>query len=79
MEAITSDPGRAGGEYTSNTQVADGLKRHAGIWAVMGLSTEYWKQEIWREPDFTSKEQFLAEFMEPYFTAVDPDDLLCMA
>jgi len=48
MEAITSDPGFNGGEYASNADVEAGLRRHAGIWAVMGFSTEFWKQEVWR-------------------------------
>ncbi|HTK64341.1 MAG TPA: alpha/beta fold hydrolase [Pseudonocardia sp.] len=79
MEAITSDPGFAGGEYSSNTQVEAGLRRHAGIWAVMGFSTEFWKQEAWRAVDFDSKEAFMDGFLEPYFTAMDPNDLLSMA
>lgn len=78
-EAITSDPGFADGEYRSNTDVVAGLKRHACIWAVMGFSTEFWKQEVWRALEFTSKEAFLEGFLEPYFTAMDPNDLLCMA
>ena len=79
MEAITSDPGWAAGEYRSNEDVLDGLTRHAGIWAIMGFSTEFWKQEVWRALDFDSLEAFLAGFLEPYFTAMDPNDLLCMA
>jgi homoserine O-acetyltransferase/O-succinyltransferase len=79
VEAITSDPGWNGGEYASNADVVDGLTRHAGIWAVMGLSTEFWKQEVWRALEFDSKEAFLTGFLEPYFTAMDPNDLLCMA
>ncbi|NMI00906.1 alpha/beta fold hydrolase [Pseudonocardia acidicola] len=79
IEAITSDPGWSGGEYTSNADVVAGLTRHAGIWAVMGFSTEFWKQEVWRALDFDSKEAFMAGFLEPYFTAMDPNDLLCMA
>jgi homoserine O-acetyltransferase len=79
VEAITSDPGFADGEYKSHTDVEAGLKRHAGIWAVMGLSTEFWKQEVWRLLEFESKESFLEGFLEPYFTVMDPNDLLCMA
>jgi homoserine O-acetyltransferase len=79
VEAITSDPGWAGGEYTSNTEVEAGLTRHAGIWAVMGFSTEFWKQEVWRALEFDTKEAFMAGFLEPYFTVMDPNDLLCMA
>ncbi|EON22017.1 homoserine O-acetyltransferase [Nocardioides sp. CF8] len=79
IEAITSDPGYAEGEYKSNTDVVAGLTRHAGIWAVMGFSTEFWKQEVWRALEFDSKEAFLAGFLEPYFTAMDPNDLLAQA
>lgn len=79
VEAITSDPGWNGGNYASNADVEAGLRRHAGIWAVMGFSTEFWKQEVWRALEFDSKEAFMAGFLEPYFTAMDPNDLLCMA
>lgn len=79
VEAITSDPGFAGGEYTSNTEVLGGLTRHAGLWAVMGFSTEFWKQEVWRALGFDTKEAFMDGFLEPYFTAMDPNALLSMA
>src|ERR1700753_2113794 len=79
VEALPSDPGFADGEYKSTADVAAGLTRHAGIWAVMGFSTEFWKQEVWRALEFESKEAFLTGFLEPYFTALDPNDLLCMA
>jgi homoserine O-acetyltransferase len=78
-EAIQSDPGWNGGSYKSNAEVATGLARQARLWAVMGLSTEFWKQEVWRGMGFESKEGFLTNFLEPYFTAMDPNDLLCMA
>jgi homoserine O-acetyltransferase len=79
VEAITSDPGFAGGEYSSNAEVEAGLRRHAGIWAVIGFSTEFWKQEVWRALEFDSEEAFMAGFLEPYFTVMDPNDLLTMA
>jgi homoserine O-acetyltransferase len=78
-EQIWSDPGWNGGEYTSNMDVVDGLTRHAHIWGIMGFSTEFWKQEVWRALEFESKEAFLEGFLEPYFTVMDPNDLLCMA
>ncbi|NCC32629.1 MAG: hypothetical protein EOM24_11510, partial [Chloroflexia bacterium] len=65
--------------YRSHTEVITGLQRQARLWAVMGFSTEFWKQEIWRGMDFDSKEAFLTGFLEPYFTAMDPNALLCMA
>lgn len=78
-DAITSDPGWAGGWYASNTEVHEGLRRHAGIWSVMGWSTEFFQQETWRGLGFTSLNDFQVGFMEAYFTAMDPNDLLCMA
>lgn len=79
IDAITSDPGFNGGKYSSHTDVADGLKRHADIWAVMGLSTEFYKQEKWRLFGVESLDSFVHEFLEPLFQAMDPNNLLCMA
>ncbi|MDL5155129.1 alpha/beta fold hydrolase [Actinomycetospora termitidis] len=78
-EAITTDPGFAGGEYTSNADVVAGLERHARIWGVMGFSTEFWKQRVYTGLGFDDMDAFLAGFLQPYFTAMDPNDLLCMA
>jgi homoserine O-acetyltransferase/O-succinyltransferase len=78
-EAFMSDPGWNGGDYASNADVVDGIVRQAHIWAVVGFSTEFWKQEVWRALEFDSREEFLAGFLEPYFTAMDPNDLLCQA
>lgn len=75
-EAIMSDPSWNGGEYSSNAEVAAGLTRQAHIWAVVGFSSEFWKQEVWRGLEFDSREAFLTGFLEPYFTVMDPNDLL---
>ena len=79
IETITCDPGFAGGEYAANTEVADGLARHAKLWSVMGFSTEFFKQEVWRAVGFESREAFQTGLMEAYFGAMDPNDLLTMA
>lgn len=79
IEAITSDPGFRGGWYESHTEVRAGLARHALNWAVMGLSTEFFKQEYWRKLGFSSVQDFMTNFLEAYFTAMDPNDLLCQA
>src|SRR5699024_11264077 len=63
MEAITSDTGWSNGEYTSHTDVKEGLKRHADIWAVMGLSTEFYKQEKWKMFNVKTVEAFREEFL----------------
>ena len=85
MDAVTSDPGWAGGEYSSNLDVADGLARHAGIWAVVGLSTEFWRTEFWRvlEPldggaPYTDFVEFQQRFHEVLFRFMDPNALLVM-
>src|SRR5699024_4332342 len=78
LEAITSDPGWNGGNYTSHTEVADGLKRHANIWAVMGLSTEFYKQEKWRLFGVNSLDEFVGGFLQPLFQSMDPNNLITM-
>ncbi|MBA3252090.1 MAG: alpha/beta fold hydrolase [Geodermatophilaceae bacterium] len=78
-EAIRSDPGWDGGEYKSNEDVKAGLTRQADIWGVVGFSTEFWKQEVWRALEFTTMDEFLDGFLRPYFTVMDPNDLLAMA
>lgn len=78
-DAITSDPGFQRGWYTDNAEVREGLDRHAGIWSVMGFSTEFFKQEQWRALGFASAEDFQVGFMQAYFGAMDPNDLLTMA
>lgn len=75
-EAIESDPGFNGGEYTSHTEVADGLRRQSHLWAVMGFSTEYWKREEWRSLGFDSKEAVLSDFLDALFLSMDPNTLL---
>lgn len=83
-EAITSDPGWNGGEYGSHTEVAAGLRRHADVWSLLGLSTEFWKTEFWRgiavgETTFTAVQEFQDGFIRAVFSAMDPNDLLTMA
>lgn len=84
MEAITTDPGFADGEYASNTEVAEGLRRHADIWAVLGYSTEFWRTEFWRGIElegleWDTFEEFQDRFLVPTFQLMDPNALLTMA
>ena len=79
VEAITSDPGFAGGFYKSCEDVHEGLLRHAKMWGVMGWSTEFYQQNRPRELGFSSLDDFLLNFVGAYFAPMDPNDLLCMA
>lgn len=79
VEAITSDPGFKGGWYGAHTEVRDGLRRHAKIWGVMGWSTEFYQQGRMAALGFSSLDDFITNFMNGYFGAMDPNALLCMA
>ena len=78
-EAITSDPGWAGGWYGSAADVRAGLLRHAKLWAVMGWSTEFYQQGRVAALGFSSMDDFIINFMNGYFGPMDPNNLLCMA
>jgi homoserine O-acetyltransferase len=79
VEAITSDPAFKGGDYAQSADVHEGLKRHAKMWAVMGWSTEFYKQGRPAALGFASVREFIDNFMTGYFAPMDPNDLLCMA
>ena len=79
VDAMTSDPGFKGGWYASCADVREGLLRHAKMWAVMGWSTEFFQQHRHKTLGFSSMEDFIVNFMNGYFSVMDPNDLLCMA
>ncbi|MDP9136031.1 MAG: alpha/beta fold hydrolase [Actinomycetota bacterium] len=79
IEAITSDPGFHDGSYSAGEEVSAGLRRTARVFSVMGFSTEFWKQEVWRALGFESADEFQTGFMNAYFGDMDPNDLVCMA
>lgn len=79
IEAITSDPGFAGGSYAAASDVAAGLARHARLWTVSGWSDEFFRQGKHLAMGFDSIGGFVANFMVPYFAPMDPNNLLCMA
>jgi homoserine O-acetyltransferase len=79
VEAITSDLGFNKGFYTSSADVREGLLRHAKLWAVMGRSTEFFQQNRHQALGFSSMDEFIINFMNSYFSVMDPNDLLCMA
>ena len=78
-EAITSDVHFKDGFYESSDAVSDGLTRQANLWAVMGFSTEFFKQEKWRDFGLESVEQFKVGFLQPLFKQMDPNTLLSTA
>ena len=79
VEAITSDPGFNNGFYASSADVREGLLRHAKMWAVMGWSTQFFQENRHKALGFSSMDDFIINFMNGYFSVMDPNDLLCMA
>jgi homoserine O-acetyltransferase len=81
MEAIRSDPAWNDGFYDDPHAVITGLKRHAQIWSVMGLCTQFYHYEerAWERAGFTSVEDLMANFWEDWFLRMDPNNLLTMA
>jgi homoserine O-acetyltransferase/O-succinyltransferase len=53
--------------------------RHAKLWAVMGWSTEFFKENRYKALGFSSMEHFIINFMYGYFSTMDQNNLLCMA
>jgi homoserine O-acetyltransferase/O-succinyltransferase len=78
-EAIKSDPAWRGGWYASAEEVHLGLRRHARVWGLMGFSSEFYRQEVWRGLGFSSLEEFLVGLLEGAFLPNDPNDMLCQA
>lgn len=59
--------------------VAEGLRRHAHLWAMMGWSSEFYRFDRPKALGFDSLAAFLSGFMEGYFGPMDPYNLICMA
>ncbi|SRR5579875_148001 len=78
-DAIRSDPAWNGGWYREPHAVREGLRRHARTWLLLGLSTEFFKRELYRTLGFCSLEDFVVGFVEGYFYPMDPNNLLCQA
>ena len=53
-DALKSDPAWNNGFYKDQSDVHEGLRRHAQIWSVMGLCPDFYNKEAWREVGFTS-------------------------
>lgn len=79
VEAITTDPGFKNGQYLACAEVADGLKRHAKMWTVMGWSTQFFAALRYKDLGFANIREFVDEFMTGYFAPMDPNNLLTMA
>jgi len=78
-EALRSDPVWNSGDYSDPHACELGLKRLANVFALMGLCTEFYKQEQWKRIGFDSLQEMLAGFWEAWFKPMDPNSLLTQA
>jgi len=78
-DAVTSDPGFAGGHYREASEVLAGLSRQGELWTVMGWSTDFFREGRHTALGFESMAQFVNDFMIGYFSQHDPNCLLTMA
>jgi homoserine O-acetyltransferase/O-succinyltransferase len=63
----------------SSSDLRRGLERHAGLFALHVLSNQFWTQERWRPPGFSSTQDFIVGFLGAYFAPMDAGDLIAQA
>ena len=73
-----SDPAFNQGRYTQAHACELGLQRLAHVFALMGVSAEFYKQQQWKRLGFESKQDFLEQFWQAWFKPMDPNALLVM-
>ena len=78
-QALISDPNYNHGNYSDPHACSEGLKRLAHVFALMGLSTEFYKQQQWIRLGFDSMDEMLEGFWEAWFKPMDPNALLLRA
>lgn len=78
-EALRSDPAWQQGCYEDPHSCELGLKRLANIFALMGVCTEFYKQEQWQKLGFDSQQAMLKGFWQAWFKSMDPNALLSQA
>jgi len=78
-DVIKSDPAWNNGFYTEPHAVHVGLRPHAQVWSVIGVTQQLYKQEASHDAGFSSLDDLNRNFKEAWFLPMDPNNLLCMA
>ena len=52
---------------------------HTGTSALIRPTAAMYRDEVWRELGFTSRDGFIQAFVQGYFLPMDPNNLLCQA
>lgn len=66
------------GNYTSCEELDKGLCHLAILFSAIGVSSEFYAKEHWRDAGFESVEQFLVGFWKAWFRPMDPNALVTM-
>jgi homoserine O-acetyltransferase/O-succinyltransferase len=72
--ALEADPALARGDY--DEPPVGGLKALARVWAGWGLSQRWYWEKLYRGLGFETVDDFLTGFWEPFFLALDANNLL---
>lgn len=72
--ALTADAHWNGGDY--ETPPVTGMKAMARVWAGWALSQTFYREHLYRGMGFATMEDFLAGFWEPFWLALDANNLL---
>jgi len=78
-EALRSDEKFNHGLYSAAGDCTIGLQRLAHVFALMGVSPDFYNLNAWERLGFTSKIEFMEKFWEAWFMPMDPNNLLAMA
>ncbi|WP_311970818.1 alpha/beta fold hydrolase [Pseudomonas baltica] len=76
IHGLRADPQFKGGEYADSTNVSEGLKQHARLMTLHGLSPEFFESGHYTSLRFASVGEFVEGFMTPYFETMDPNALI---
>jgi homoserine O-acetyltransferase len=75
-ELLISDPEFKGGFYDDSAGIHVGLRRLAVAFSLMGLSSAFYRDELWRDLGFATVDDFRQGFIRGYFAPMDPNNLL---
>jgi homoserine O-acetyltransferase len=78
IEAINSDPAWDSGWYKDAQDVHRGLRRHARLFVLSGLTPTFFNQGIWKKVGFSAVDDFVTGFSESHFVQQDPNDLILL-
>jgi Homoserine acetyltransferase len=56
-----------------------GLRRHARLFGISGLTAAFYNRGIWKALGFSSPDDFVTGFLESHFLPQDPNNLILLA